>query len=271
MKSALAVTVALFLAAPVFAQEWKPLFDGYSFDGWTMGNGEAVDLDESPAWEVTDGMLHLDRSKGKGGAILTDRDYGDFEMLFEWKVAPKSNNGIKYRVQRFDRGLLGLEYQVIDDPEHPNLAFKHKTASIYDVYDAKEHSVLNPADTWNRGRIVVRNNQIEHWLNGHLITRADVESEDWNEHIAASKFSDVPGFGTNALGRIMITDHQDEVWYRNIFIREFPNSAVTGVAQLAAKTTTTKCVSARPRCSSVVTKCPSPSRTARRFLFRRRR
>gem|GEM_PF-1973727 len=220
MKSTIAFLLSLLFVTLTHGQEWKPLFDGQSFDGWTKADGTAVDVETTPAWEAANGMLHLDRTKGKGGNLLTDREYGNFEMLFEWKVAPGANNGIKYRVRDFDGRVLGLEYQVIDDFGKPKLTANHKTASIYDIYDAKEHDVLRPADEWNRGRIVVQNNRIEHWLNGSLISEAEVGSEDWNEHLAKSKFADIPGFGVNTFGHIMLTDHNDEVWYRNLFIRE---------------------------------------------------
>lgn len=199
-------------------QSWQPLFDGTSFAGWQNGKGEPV---SAKAWEVVDGMLHLDRTKGTGGNLLTAREFGDFELVFEWKVAPKANNGIKYRVRDFDGRTLGLEYQVIDDFGRPQLTADHKTASIYDIVEAKAHEVLKPAGEFNRGRILVRQNHIEHWLNGHLIASADVGSETWQQDIANSKFNDVEGFGLNQQGRIMLTDHNDEVWYRNIFIREF--------------------------------------------------
>lgn len=208
-------------------QEWTPLFDGLTLAGWVTSDGKQV---RSPAWEVHDGMLHLDRSKGQGGNLLTDREYGDFELVFEWTIAEKANNGIKYRVKDFDDRTLGLEYQVIDDLNHPKLAANHRTAAIYDVYDATTHDLLRPAGEFNRGRIVVRNDHIEHWLNGHLVAEASVGSPEWQERIADSKFADVDGFGRNRVGRIMLTDHNDEVWYRNIFIREFPTAVASNCA-----------------------------------------
>ena len=237
--------ISFLLLTDASAQEWQPLFDGLSFDGWVKQDGDPVDAD---AWEVRDGMLHLDRSKGKGGNLFTQREYGDFELIFEWKVAPEANNGIKYRVAKFGEKTLGIEYQVIDDYGNPKLKPKHKTASLYDIYEAKEHAYLRPADEFNRGRIVVRNNRIEHWLNGHLITEAEVGSDEWRERIAESKFSDVEGFGINQIGRIMITDHNDEVWYRNIFIREL-SPAPTGSSASAATLARCCCPTTRPQAS----------------------
>lgn len=251
MKLLLCIAI-LSVNTTLFAQQWTPLFDGHSFAGWTDLNGQPVEAD---GWEVRDGMLHLDRSKGSGGNLLSDREYGDFELLFEWKVAPKANNGIKYRVRQFGEKTLGLEYQAIDDYGQPQLAANHKTASIYDIYDAKSHDYLRPADEFNRGRIVVHNNRIEHWLNGHLITEAEVGSADWQERIAKSKFADVEGFGLNHFGKIMLTDHKDEVWYRNIFIRELQPTTIGG------STTTVGSLVQSPCC------CPSP--VSRRRLFGR--
>lgn len=246
----LALLFSLVVHSSVHAQPWKALFDGQSLDGWVTTDRQPAD---APAWEVRDGMLHLDRSKGPGGNLLTDQDYGNFELIFEWKVAPGANNGIKYRVRKFDERTLGLEYQIIDDGELSNLKPDHRTASIYDIYDAKEHSYLRPAGEFNRGRIVVRNQHLQHWLNGHLIAEAEVGSQLWRERIADSKFSDIEGFGANHFGRIMITDHQDEIWFRNIFIRELPLA-------YSASTSASK---------SFLRPCPQTNTRPRRVLFRR--
>lgn len=259
--------LVFLLATPLNAQQWHPLFDGQSFDGWTSQNGDPVDPESTEAWEVEGGMLHLDRTKGKGGNLLTEREFGDFELVFEWKVAPKANNGIKYRVKDFDGRVLGMEYQVIDDFGNPKLKPKHKTASIYDIYDAKEHALLQPADMWNRGRVLVKNDHVQHWLNGQLIAEAKIGSEDWDQHLAQSKFADVPGFGRNHFGRIMLTDHKDEVWYRNIFIREFPSVSAQDVGcsdVVAASSRGNQSAASASAC------CCQPT-AARRRLFRRRR
>ncbi len=199
-----------------FASDWVPLFDGYSLQGWTTPNGEPV---PPGAWQVSDGTLHLDVSQGRGGNIITDRDYGDFELVFEWKISHRANSGIKYRVKDFDGRILGCEYQIIDDVDYGNLRPTQKTAALYDLYETPSHSLLRPPGEFNRGAIVVCGNQIEHWLNGHLLVQATVGSHEWQRRIAESKFADAEGFGENRYGRIMLTDHGDEVWYRNVFLR----------------------------------------------------
>ena len=215
------VTTGAFFAAmlmPVaaYGNPWIPLFDGVSLSGWTTQDGHPVPPD---AWEVVDGTIHLNTSRGRGGNIITNRDYGDFELTFEWKISKGGNNGIKYRVKDFDGRVLGCEYQIIDDHGRPELRSSQKTGALYDVYQPRPHDVLKPAGQFNRGRIVVQGDRIEHWLNGYLVVSATVGSPEWERRIAESKFAAVEGFGSNRLGRIMLTDHKDEVWYRNIFVR----------------------------------------------------
>ena len=178
-----------------------------------------------------------------GGNLLTQARYGDFELVFEWKLASGSNNGLKYRVNDFDGRFLGIEYQMIDEVAKPQRP-KHRTASLYDIYEPREHDVLRLAGEFNRSRIVVCNNYIQHWLNGHLVTQATVGSEQWQQQIAESKFSDVEGFGVIPTGHIMLTDHGDEVWYRSLFIRQLDGPAQIRLAR-SRSVAKTRCVGRR--------------------------
>jgi hypothetical protein len=199
-----------------WAGDWIPLFDGSSLRGWTRQNGDPV---EAGAWEVVEGALHLDPRQGRGGNIVTQREYGDFELVFEWKIAPRANSGIKYRVKDFDGRLLGCEYQIIDDRDYGGLRDVQRTASLYDLYAPRPHHVLRPPGEFNRSAIVVSGSRIEHWLNGHQLVNVTVGDGEWQQRVAGSKFADADGFGENRAGRIMLTDHGDEVWYRNVFLR----------------------------------------------------
>ena len=242
----------VLVASTLYAESWRPLFNGASFEGWTTQNGKPVTAE---AWKVEpDGAVHLDTSNGRGGNILTDREYGDFELVFEWKISDKGNNGIKYRVNDFDGRVLGCEYQVIDDAT-TNQKPKHRTASLYDVYEPMEHQLLKPAGEWNRGAIIVSGNRIEHYLNGYLVMSAIVGSDEWNDRMAKSKFHDVEQFGRTPVGKIMITDHRDAVSYRNMFIREIGPSSVASHSDGGCST-----------CNVWAPKCCSP----RRKLFGRR-
>ena len=203
--------------ADVHAGNWVPLFDGHSLSGWSTLDGKPAVED---AWRVDEGALYLDTSKGRGGHLVTTREYGNFELVFEWKIRHRANSGIKYRVRDFNGRVLGCEYQIIDDVNHGGLRPAQTTASLYDVFAPIPHQRLRPPGEYNRGCVIVCGNRIEHYLNGLRVVVAYPGSRTWNQRISASKFADVEGFGRNHCGRIMLTDHGDEVWYRNIFIRE---------------------------------------------------
>lgn len=197
--------------------ELPAVFDGRTLDNWTTLDGKPV----TSGWEVIDGAIHLNRGKKRAGHIITRDQYGDFDLEFEWKIAARGNSGLKYRVRNYGKKTLGLEYQILDDPKFQNgqPSGKGSTGSIYALYEPNEKTSLKPAGEFNSSRIVVHGNVIEHWLNGELIASADVGSEEWDRRVAASKFSDADGFSRNRFGRIMLTDHGAEVWYRNFRIR----------------------------------------------------
>lgn len=192
---------------------FTPLFDGDTLDGWTTAGGEPV----AEGWVVEDGVLYR---KSGGGSIFTDRSYGDFDLRLEWKISPGGNSGVKYRVKEYGGRLLGPEYQVLDDTEHADGNHpKSSTAALYALIPAGEGKQLHPPGEWNRTRIVARGTKFEHWLNGQKVLEVDTTGDRWKEAVAESKFADVEGFGQNERGRIMLQDHGDEVWYRNIEIR----------------------------------------------------
>ena len=208
-----ATTVFLIVGSSLEAQQTMPLFDGKSLDGWTTLDGQPV----TKGWEVVNGTIHLNTDDGRAGDIVTDREYRDFELRFEWKNVAGGNSGLKYRVGKFGNKTLGCEYQIIDDDRyHAKLPPKGSTGALYDIYEPNHAKSVNPPGQFNHSRIVVRGNRIEHWLNGKRIVVACVGSDEWNRRIADSKFADVPGFGRNRAGKIMLTDHKSEAWYRNI-------------------------------------------------------
>lgn len=212
-----AVAFALITCgSSAFGQQYQNLLANRQLDHWMRPNGEAVEK----GWQFDgDGTLHL---VGKGDNIITREEYQDFELWFEYRISEKGNSGIKYRVQKFGSSLLGCEYQIQDDAAFPKQAPKHYTASLYDVFE-KSSPILErkyaAADEFNVGRVIVQNHRIRHWMNGNLIIDELDSSDRFQEAIANSKFRDQEGFGRNRSGRIMLTDHGSEVWYRNVFIR----------------------------------------------------
>lgn len=204
---------ALLAADPV------PLFDGKTLEGWTTLDGKPV----TQGWEVVDGMIHLKKEGKRAGHIISARDVGDFILTFEWKIAPRGNSGLKYRVRPYGRLMLGCEYQIFDDEGSGKKIGGNKSAgSLYDLYEPGANKRLRPAGEFNAARIVVRGDRIEHWLNGERIVAATVGDPEWQRRIARSKFAKNKGFGEPGPGRIMLTDHGSEVWYRNIQFTPLP-------------------------------------------------
>lgn len=193
-----------------------PIFDGKSLTGWTLADGKPI----TAGWVAENGVLHR---AGKGGDIYTAKEYANFDFQFEWKIAPGSNSGVKYRMALYGKSWLGPEYQVLDDDKHPDAKLREgrrKTGALYDLYVPNENKHLMPVGEWNSSRIVAKGSKIEHWLNGKLVLQYDTASDDFKKQVAGSKFSKIPEFNQNPSGRIQLQDHGDEVWFRNLKIQE---------------------------------------------------
>lgn len=190
-----------------------PLFDGKTLDNWSLANGDPV----TKGWNVVDGVIFLDRSQGKAGHILSKEEYGDFDLSFDWKISEAGNSGLKYRVRKYGNSPLGCEYQVLDDAKAKGGDSPiHSSGSLYALYEPNAKKVLNPVGEYNSARIVVKGDKIEHWLNGEKIVEVTVGDAEWKRRVAASKFAKNEGFGANRLGKIMLTDHGNDVWYKNL-------------------------------------------------------
>lgn len=206
---------------------WISLFDGTSFAGW---RGIGRDSMPDQGWNVVDGCLHH-LPKGGGGDLVTTELYGDFELEFEWKVAPGANSGVKYLVRdEVGQGAaFGPEYQVLDDEKHENGASDRTSAgALYGVIGAaKANKPL--VGGFNASRILCQDGRIEHWLNGVQLFVIDRAGDDWSRKIAASKFKGREDFAAAGPGRIALQDHGDEVWYRNLRLRELPGASAPEV------------------------------------------
>ena len=207
-------SLALCPEVPAQNGAWQALFDGKTLEGWQLFNGKPI----PKGWDVADGWLH---GQGKnGGDILSAGQFEQFELEWEWKIAPKGNSGLKYFVPDSRKEALGHEYQMLDESDaasaHPD---KHTTASFYDVLPPKPGLPLKPAGEINQSRVRVAANHVEHWLNGVKVLEYDCNSEAVKNAVAASKFKTTPGFGTQMRGHILLQDHGSEVWFRNIRLR----------------------------------------------------
>jgi len=202
---------------------FKPLFDGKTTTGWHTYNKTTV----GSAWQVQDGAIHMDpKAKGKdgGGDLVSDKEYSNFHLKLDWKVAPKANSGIIFYVHEDPKYhatySTGPEMQVIDNDGHADgKIIKHRAGDLYDLVKSSSEPV-KPVGEWNTAEIISKNGKLTFILNGKKVVNTTMWNESWKNLLAGSKFAKWEGFGTYKTGKIALQDHGDEVWYKNIMIKE---------------------------------------------------
>src|SRR5581483_6108938 len=195
------LSVALF-ASSAFAADWKSLFDGKSFAGWETPTGKP--------FVIEDGCLKSVRRPAISEDLFTTERFGDFELEFDWKISPRGNSGVKYRIQdriwlldeklpRFEdqvvaamknprkdkpaKGqeyVIGFEYQITDNAANPDALGNgalHRTAALYDMFAASK-DVTKPVGEFNHSRIVVKGDHFEHWLNGEKVVDGSLKAPE---------------------------------------------------------------------------------------------
>ena len=167
-----------------------------------------------------------DGQPAKGGDLITDQTFNNFILSFEWKISKAGNSGVKYNViekysvKNGSTGALGYEYQVLDDAKHKdNLNPTHRAASLYDMIEAKGKT-LKPVGKFNTAKIVFNNNHGEHWLNGVKVVEYDSNSPEFQELFKKSKYHEHEDFTKHKIARIVLQDHGNDCWYRNIKIKK---------------------------------------------------
>lgn len=205
------------------AAGWKLLFDGRSTDHWRGYKQAAF---PAKGWAVEDGTLHVAKGGGGGDIVSTD-EFSDFELSVDFKCAPGANSGIMYRVAETKDASYetGPEFQVLDDRAHKDGADpKHTVGALYDLIPAPADKPVHPAGEWNNARIRIKDGVLQHFLNGCKTAECRIDDDHWKQMIAASKFKAWPGFGLEKQGRIALQDHGDDVWFRNIKVRDLSAS-----------------------------------------------
>jgi hypothetical protein len=215
---------------------WKLLFDGRTLNGWRGIGRQNVPVG---LWVVENGLIKKvnlgnvaklpDGRPVEGGDLMTLEAFNNFELYFEWKINKGGNSGLKYNVSEemsekygTKYSALGFEYQLLDDKDalsKGKMKPSQLSGSLYDLLPSK-NVVLKPIGEFNNSRILVNGNHVEHWLNGVKVLEYEFGSKELNEAYKVSKFNQVPGFQEKRKGNLILQNHNDESWFRNIKIRE---------------------------------------------------
>jgi hypothetical protein len=206
---------------------WKLLFDGRTTNGW---RGAHKDSFPDGGWMIEEGVLSVLAADGResqnGGDIVTVDEYSHFDLRLEFKLTEGANSGIKYFVTEKEKpngSAIGLEYQILDDERHPDAKLgnhegSRTVASLYDLIKA-ENKAVKPMGEWNEARIVSREKNVEHWLNGKKVLEYERGSEAFRKLVAESKYKIWENFGEAAQGHILLQDHGNKVSFRNVKIK----------------------------------------------------
>jgi hypothetical protein len=202
------------------ASGWELLFDGRSFAGW---RGYKLKGPPPAGWEIKDGLLRTSGGAATGVDLITERKFANFELMWEWRLAPGANSGIKYFVTEDRPNAPGHEYQLLDDTGDPSRDRRtpaQRTGAFYDVLEPAVDKPLKAAGQWNQSRLVVKGSRVEHWLNGRNVLTYEVGGPAVKAGIAKSKFKDERAFGQKVEGHLLITYHASEASFRNLKVRE---------------------------------------------------
>ena len=224
------------LTAREQAEGWDLLWDGKTTTGW---RGAKLDQFPEKGWKIDHGILKVEKSGGGesqfGGDIVTVKKYKNFELEVDFKFTKGANSGIKYFVDaelnKGEGSSIGCEFQILDDKNHPDailgVAGNRTLASLYDLIPADALFYAPNENTakrvnnyeWNRAKIVVDGNHVEHYLNGIKVVEYERGTQMWRALVARSKYVVWQNFGELPEGHILLQDHGDEVFFKNIKIK----------------------------------------------------
>lgn len=236
------IFIMIFLAtASLFSCQFNQLSrtekrNGYSllFDGKTNGGWRGAYQNQFPShgWVIKNqqllGQLSSGKESGDGGDIITLKKYKNFDLTFDWKLGKLGNSGVKYFVEELPEkpanssSLIGYEYQLIDDPDFiyndKHLPEDHKTGALYNITAPNKPDVK--IGRWHTSRIVVKDDQIEHWLDHKIVVSVNRKSNEFKNGFAQSKFKSIPGYDARKEGYVLLQDHGHNVAFKNIKIKE---------------------------------------------------
>lgn len=218
---------------------WESLFDGKTFNGW---RGLGRDHVPKEHWRIEEGTIRKlnsglvsslpDGQPAEGGDLMTIASFENYELYFEWKISKAGNSGLKYNVseemsQKYDSkyAALGFEYQLLDDGDevYANLVASHLSGSLYDIIPAG-NVTLKPIGEFNSSRILINGNHVEQWLNGVKVLEFEFGSNRLDSLYKKSKYKEYSNFLEKRKGHIVLQNHKDDAWFRNIRIREIKSN-----------------------------------------------
>lgn len=205
------LSLVLFLSFSSRAQEegFVSLFNGKNLDGW-VGNKES--------YQVKDGMIVIEPKGGGGGNLLTEKEYGNFILRFEFQLTPGANNGLGIHAPlEGDAAYVGKEIQILDNEaeKYSKLEVYQYHGSVYGVIPAKR-GFLKPSGEWNQQEVIVQHPKIKVILNGETILEGDYLEASKNGTLDKK---DHPGLQRSS-GHLGFLGHGDVVHFKNIRIKE---------------------------------------------------
>lgn len=232
---------ALFLLAA--AEDWIVLFNGRDSSAWRTPISPAFPHE---SWRIENGAIYPVES-GRNIDLWSSTSHKDFELEFEFHLAPGANGGLKYLVQDggawirrnnrwfsargqevqpgdlYVEGTAGLEFQIVDDSTEEARDPKRRAGALYSLIAPVDPPPIGPG-VIHRGRIVVQGNHIEHHLDGKKVLQVTLGSPEMEAAWDACKRGDIRSLRAlrKREGPIAITHHGSKVLYRNIRIRSLP-------------------------------------------------
>ncbi|HEX4810689.1 MAG TPA: DUF1080 domain-containing protein [Bryobacteraceae bacterium] len=237
---------------------WILLFDGHTFEHW---RDPARLTPPGDAWTIEDECLKATAHPRITEELISSDSYSDFELQWDWRISPGGNSGVKYKIQAlpvltsaikgdrfedrvnqaltqhaFDRSaiapggrgqiyVVGFEYQMIDNPHHPDALRGplYQSGALYGIVPPSS-DVTRPVGEFNHSRLVVKGRHVEHWLNGVKVVDATVDA-DLLRHTLGKRWGvDSPVFHLLAdqpdrNAPISLQNHDDAAWFRDIKIK----------------------------------------------------
>lgn len=211
------------LTAQEKKEGWSLLFDGKTTNGWHLYNKGKT----PSAWIVQKGELYCDPTLTSAvhGDLVTDKEYENYDLRFEWKISTAGNSGVFVNVKESKdiptAWASGPEYQLLEKSHYDyNANPKKRAGCLYSFQSQKNAATDKPVGQWNQSRIVQKNGKIQFYLNGTLTAEEDFKSEKWKKMVADSHFKTFPEFGKYTKGHLTLQDWAKGISFRNIKIKQ---------------------------------------------------